>query len=239
MHKCSKCHSSFEGKFCPSCGEKWVPLTCPSCHSEVPDGAQFCNECGAPLQSNQTDGSTEKQPEKKSFVQGAKDFFAGKGHCQSCIYFDKTQSTLFHDGRCLYLDKSVNTDGSCNGYSEKATKSNSGYKSGGCFLTSACVEYLGKPDDCEELTALRRFRDGYMAQTDEGKALISEYYEVAPAIVDKINASPRKSDTYSYIYSVIRNCMAHIDSGKNQDAVHAYKDMVLKLKSDFLLPCVD
>ena len=32
----------------------------------------------------------------------------------------------------------------------------------GCFLTTATVKYMGKPDDCYELTVLRDFRDKYM-----------------------------------------------------------------------------
>ena len=31
-----------------------------------------------------------------------------------------------------------------------------------CFITTAVCQELGKPDDCEELTAFRAFRDGYL-----------------------------------------------------------------------------
>ena len=31
-----------------------------------------------------------------------------------------------------------------------------------CFITTAVCEEEGKPDDCEELTAFRAFRDGYL-----------------------------------------------------------------------------
>ena len=52
-----------------------------------------------------------------------------------------------------------------------------------CFITTAVCEAEGKPDDCAELTAFRRFRDGWLSQQPDGPALIEEYYEIAPAIV--------------------------------------------------------
>ena len=45
-----------------------------------------------------------------------------------------------------------------------------------CFITTAVCEELGKPDDCEELTAFRAFRDGYLRACPDGetKAVFSE-----------------------------------------------------------------
>ena len=71
-------------------------------------------------------------------------------------------------------------------------------KSSGCFLTTACVEYKGLADDCEELTKLRAFRDNYLKTTEEGKAVVEEYYRIAPQIVEKINASAKKAEIYDY-----------------------------------------
>lgn len=56
-------------------------------------------------------------------------------------------------------------------------------KHGFCFITTAVCEAEGKPDDCPELTAFRAFRDGWLSGTEEGRALVREYYELAPAIV--------------------------------------------------------
>ncbi len=52
-----------------------------------------------------------------------------------------------------------------------------------CFITTAVCEQQGKPDDCPELTAFRRFRDGWLRATPEGEALVEEYYRLAPSIV--------------------------------------------------------
>ena len=62
--------------------------------------------------------------------------------------------------------------------------------SGGCFLTTACTEAKGLPDNCRELETLRHFRDNYMMNVPEGKADIAHYYKTAPSIVNAINNSP-------------------------------------------------
>lgn len=99
-----------------------------------------------------------------------------------------------------------------------------------CFLTSACVEYLGKADDCEELTKLRAFRDGYLKERPDGKALVDEYYKIAPSIVKKINEDNNRDKHYAYIYETIKNCLVHIDGGNNEKALELYKAMVVSLK---------
>lgn len=99
-----------------------------------------------------------------------------------------------------------------------------------CFLTSACVAYLGNADDCEELTKLRAFRDGYLKNREDGKALVDEYYQIAPVIVKKIDESDQRDKHYAYIYQTITNCLACIDGGDNEKALELYKAMVVSLK---------
>jgi hypothetical protein len=55
-----------------------------------------------------------------------------------------------------------------------------------CFLTTACCELIGLRDDCFELSALRRFRDGVMLPTPEGRADVARYYALAPLILAKL-----------------------------------------------------
>ena len=103
-----------------------------------------------------------------------------------------------------------------------------------CFLTSACVEYLGKPDDCEELTSLRSFRDGYMKSIKGGEELVKEYYEVAPKIVEVIEKSEKKNEYYSYIYTVIEKCVHLIAQGDNEKTLEEYKKMVVTLQKELI-----
>lgn len=117
-----------------------------------------------------------------------------------------------------------NKDGKLNSLTEN---------SGDCFLTSACVQYAGKSDDCVELTTLRRFRDSYMRQTQIGRALIDEYYQVAPKIVQRINTSNKQETYYSYINEVIDRCVNFIENGENEKALTEYRFMTLNLKKIF------
>ena len=103
-----------------------------------------------------------------------------------------------------------------------------------CYLTSACVGYLGKPDDCHELTVLREFRDNYLKKTEEGSALVKQYYEVAPKIVEQIDASDKQKEYYEYIYNVVSECVACLEKEDHQGPLSRYREMTLKLQAELL-----
>ena len=106
--------------------------------------------------------------------------------------------------------------------------------SSGCFLTSACVEVKGLPDDCHELTTLRTFRDNCMRSTPEGAAEICEYYHVAPGIVGKIRQLPNAVEVFNRIYDeLVIPCVKLIEAGNNQEAHEAYRNYVQKLRSEY------
>jgi hypothetical protein len=160
------------------------------------------------------------------------------GKCADCVHFDTSYETKHFLGAttygCTLLKIYVTRDGSCNSFQEKP-KYNPGSGSSGCFLTSACVEYQGKADDCEELTALRKFRDEYMKPTENGQKLVKEYYEVAPEIVKNINASDKKDTYYKYIAEVVDKCVRLIKAEENERVLNEYKFMVQNLKKEFEL----
>lgn len=111
---------------------------------------------------------------------------------------------------------------------------NGGY-SDGCFLTSACTEARGLPDDCYELTTLRAFRDGYMKSLPQGQADICEYYHIAPAIVDKIHTLPNAQEIFDKIYTeLVLPCVKMIQLGKNKAAYLKYRDYVHLLQMQYL-----
>ena len=55
-----------------------------------------------------------------------------------------------------------------------------------CFLTTAVVGMRGEADDGPTLTAMRQLRDTFMQLTPERRAMVADYYKVAPAIVAAI-----------------------------------------------------
>lgn len=107
--------------------------------------------------------------------------------------------------------------------------------SGGCYLTSACVEARGLADDCRELTVLRAFRDGYMRSTSTGAADICTYYHTAPAIVEKIKALPNATEIFDRIYcELVLPCVELIEAGRNEEAYTAYKTYTQKLQKQYI-----
>lgn len=106
---------------------------------------------------------------------------------------------------------------------------------GGCFLTSACVEAKGLSDDCYELTTLRQFRDGYMANQECGKCEIAHYYNVAPAIVEKIKCSENAKAIFDKIYEeLVLPCVKLIEEGQLAQAHKKYRDYVVMLENTYV-----
>lgn len=179
-------------------------------------------------------------------------------HLEKCALGHQT--TKFGYGSPLYCNSFESTEytcGQCSHFTEKGKCTRDGlfgmtaimsfqkhYKNqpaceyfkpaDNCFLTSAYVDYMGKPDDCAELTALRAFRDGYMMKTEEGRALVEEYYRIAPEIVKEINASPERDEYYDYIASVVEKCVVLIGQDRYAETLAEYRAMVLKLKEALL-----
>jgi hypothetical protein len=139
---------------------------------------------------------------------------------------------------CRKTGKDVNEDlyyKYCRNYDYGDCPIYKGQESSGCFLTSACVEAKGLPDDCHELTVLRTFRDGYLSQVEGGSAEICEYYQIAPSIVESINHLPDSLSIFEKIYNeLVLPCVAFIETGKNEDAHQLYRSYTLSLEAQFL-----
>jgi len=104
-----------------------------------------------------------------------------------------------------------------------------------CFITTAVCEYGGRPDDCYELTAFRGFRDGYLASSEGGSALIDEYYETAPAIVTCIDILGEKDTVYPMLREkYLSPCLDDIENGRYEDCKARYIDMVRTLQHKYL-----
>lgn len=99
-----------------------------------------------------------------------------------------------------------------------------------CFLTTACVQYRGLADDCKELTVLRAFRDGFLKTTEEGRALVEEYYRIAPQIVAKIELRADRGEIYGGIYTEVLRCVELIEQGKYRETTDTYTAMVRRLE---------
>ncbi len=112
---------------------------------------------------------------------------------------------------------------------ERNEEENAAYEAGhqhtesqksGCFLTTACVQAAGLPDDCHELTALRNFRDTFIRGLDGGDEMIRRYYDLSPRIVEKLSPSELKS-----IYATVQLAVAQIGRGEFSKAFSTYAAM--------------
>lgn len=119
-----------------------------------------------------------------------------------CIYY------CFKEGdyHCSNVNKDITDSGFvkkyCWNYGYGDCPIYKGNSSGsGCYLTTACVEAKGLPDDCRELEALRGFRDAYLGATAEGSADIQRYYQLAPRLVKQLDRLLEKQAVYQRIYN--------------------------------------
>ncbi|MBE6799862.1 MAG: hypothetical protein E7529_01505 [Ruminococcaceae bacterium] len=152
--------------------------------------------------------------------------------CKNCKYYDdKTKSG--YKGYCTTYKEYVDPDSiswGCTRYEE-----GTGTSSGGCYLTSACVESKNLPDNCHELTVLRHFRDTYLISQKNGREEIQHYYATAPAIVEKINASSNSTDTWNEVYeNMILPCVKYIEANELEKAHQLYKSYSLKLEKTYM-----
>ena len=152
--------------------------------------------------------------------------------CFNCNYLDRSNSTTtFFSTKyyCGAMGRYVSGDQpACARFIERQY-------GGGCYLTTACVEYKGLADDCYELTTLRQFRDEYVRSLENGEELIKRYYDVAPRIVECIDASPNKDEIYQEIYQYILKCIEHINRGEYVETLSLYTTMVEEMTARYIL----
>ena len=149
--------------------------------------------------------------------------YVAKYTCGTCKYYE--YEGQYTKGYCSWYKTYYYHNDSCRNWEESS--SYSGSSSGGCFLTSACCNYKGLPDDCEELRVMREFRDTQLKKTTVGRELIQMYYRIAPQIVEKIDAKDNHSEIYRQIYEQIQHIVLLLKESLYDEAVAAYVNMVL------------
>ena len=105
----------------------------------------------------------------------------------------------------------------------------------GCFITSACTETLGLPDNCDELQTLRVLRDKRILYDDSFGKLVKEYYSIAPRIVSVIDGKLDRRAIYEQIYrTLVKPCTDLVKVNKENEAVERYSSIVMQLKEQYL-----
>jgi hypothetical protein len=123
--------------------------------------------------------------------------------------------------------------------SETGNRLNQYWEPKSCFFTSACVETLGLPDDCDILLALGDFRDSYVATMPDGAQIIENYYAIAPSIVRAIDRSENALEVYVHIHATAVECVDAIQRDAPQGAIARYLDIFQELTQTFLVPAAN
>lgn len=111
----------------------------------------------------------------------------------------------------------------------------SGFRSKLCYITTAVCENLQKGPDCYELTLLKQFRDEYLEPTEDGHALVEEYYNIAPTIVKRMDREADRDSLYRELYQeYLRPCIEMIEAQEYEACGEKYKEMVLNLKARYI-----
>lgn len=101
-----------------------------------------------------------------------------------------------------------------------------------CFFTTAACEAVGLPDDCFELTMLRRARDRHLSASAEGRAEIALYYSAAPAILDSLRRRPDAHLRLIRLYAfVVVPCALLVRFGMAAAALRLYRHAFRRLSA--------
>ena len=98
-----------------------------------------------------------------------------------------------------------------------------------CMIATACVSHFGLNDNCYLLTVLRNFRDQDLLVTPEGTKLVNSYYDLAPNIIEKVNASPEASELWNEIYQQISSWVDLIERHETDAVVVRYQEYLSSL----------
>lgn len=111
---------------------------------------------------------------------------------------------------------------------------NNGFRKKLCYITTAVCETLGKGDDCYELTLLRNYRDEYLLSQEDGEEIVSEYYNIAPTIVNRINKMPDAKKIYKNVWEkYLKPCIRLIEEDNNFECKKIYTSMVRELQNEY------
>ena len=151
-----------------------------------------------------------------------------------CDYLETT-GTVFLEYRCKLSRQQLDSYTAQNICTTSRHTDCADYKnSSGCFITTAVCLAMGKADDCEELAAMRFFRDKWLRGQPDGTELIEDYYRIAPVIVEKINKQPNRKSIFAMLYqSYILPCVKCIKAEKFIDSKRIYVDMVTTMKQEY------
>lgn len=141
-----------------------------------------------------------------------------KYHCGSCANYEFEDDN--EKNKCTHYYQWFYKDDKCESYWEESSEVIG--TEGGCFLTTACCEYYGLPDNCSQLETMRDFRDNILDKTMVGRRLKMHYYEVAPKLLEKLEEREDKDTILAWLYGKINNIVELVKTHQNKQAISDY-----------------
>jgi len=106
-----------------------------------------------------------------------------------------------------------------------------------CYITTATCAAMGLPDDCDELQALRHYRDAVLLATPDGTMEVATYYASAPAIVAALDRRADAQAIYRLLYNEhIRPAAAAAQNGDHATAHALFRTGVERAAAFAKLP---
>ncbi len=101
-------------------------------------------------------------------------------------------------------------------------------KKKGCFISTTICTHLGKGEQCDELVFLRKFRDEHLLRTNQGVAMVAEYYSISPPLLEKLEKIYLQNSTiYQFLYEeYLSVIILNLQHTKFEDAISNYKKML-------------
>jgi hypothetical protein len=96
-------------------------------------------------------------------------------------------------------------------------------ENGGCFVSTACVNYAGLPDDCWELRMLRLLRERHVQNSSSGRDFLERYPKTSKLIIEGINNSAQRESLWAGLLEKCRSVAALIADGRDAEAWHVCK----------------
>jgi hypothetical protein len=102
-----------------------------------------------------------------------------------------------------------------------------GERKDNCLLSSTCVAARGLPDDCDELTTLRKFRKNHLEGTPRGNMILEEYRTISRHIVRWIERRADRQVWYDDLYRrLVKGTIDLIRTDQIETAINYYQSIV-------------
>lgn len=162
-----------------------------------------------------------------------------------CDYYYYTSSWFSLQGYCKKKeelgerDSRVTSDEEkqyCEGYTsyKNCPVYNSSNSGSLCIVTQVLCYCKGLSDRCRTMMAIRAFRDNVLASTEEGKAMINEYYAVSESFalrLKTLSKEDRQGILERFYEKYIAPCIEEIQNGRNSAAIEIYSNMISEARA--------